>query len=303
METILLVCFIMTFGSIAIYYVFKGKNTSSYSNIPRSDIQTDFLLNRKKRIMIKGNEIYIQNHHLYSGISDIEKEILTLAGQIPVIRIFENENLIKTFRITPKDSNPDLNGKIFECEIRVNANFSVQIEGTIYSDMEHLLYKKSANSEYLRFQPFHLSHRKESDEKLVGRGMIARGLHYPGYRDGGGIRLICICDHCCESFSVDFYHAGFSELQYFYSSNSKETLMVSFDKILEMPAHLQENVDEKTLEKFEKILPKTEDGEFKYYNPFCCPHCLAAFNDYRKFKLDRPNDIYAHFYLNQSAKL
>lgn len=166
--------------------------------------------------------------------------------------------------------------------------------------MEHLLYKKDVNKEYVRFQPFHLSHRKENDEKLIGRGMIARGLHYTGHRDGGNIRLICICDLCNESFSVGFYHAGFSDAQYFYSTHSKETTMVSFDEIREMPNHYQKEIDENMLEELEKKLPKTDDGEFKYYNPFCCPHCLAPFNDYQKFKEDRPNDIYAHFYLNKS---
>lgn len=138
--------------------------------------------------------------------------------------------------------------------------------------------------------------------KLIGRGMIARGLHFPGYIDGKNVRLICICDHCKESFSVDFYHAGFSDAQYFYSSHSKETLMVSFSDIPKMPIHNQKEIDENMLTELEKKLPKTDDGQFKYYNPFCCPHCLAPFNNYEKFKEDRPNDYYAHFYLNKSDK-
>lgn len=277
------------------------RKNSFQKKYPRlSDAQKDFILDSKNRITIKGNNIYIQNHHLYSGLSDIEKEIIILEGQVPKIRIFENNQLIKTFIVEPKYSNPNLDGQIFDCEIRTNGNFSVQIEGAIYKDMEQLLYKKPLDVEYLRFQPFHLSHRKENDEKLIGRGMIARGLHYIGHHDGGNIRLICICDSCQESFSVDFYHSGFSDTQYFYSSNSKETLMVSFDKIREMPSYYEQNFDENILAKTEKKFPKTTDGEFKYYNPFCCPHCLAPYNDYQKFKDDRLGDIYAHFYLNKN---
>jgi len=40
--------------------------------------------------------------------------------------------------------------------------------------MNHWLYKKDVNKEYVRFQTFHLSHRKEKDGKLYGCGMIAR---------------------------------------------------------------------------------------------------------------------------------
>lgn len=288
-------------GLFFVLYFLMGNNSSSPTNVSRlSDAQKDFLEDAKKRITIKGNNIYIQNHHLYSGISNTERETIVLEGKIPKIQIFENNQLIKTFVIEPKDSNPNLDTQIFDCEILVHKDFSVQIRGTIYRDMEHLLYKKPLNVEDLRFQPFYLSHRKENNEKLVGRGMVARGLHFTGYRDGGNLRLICICDSCQESFSVDFYHSGFSDAQYFYSSNSKETLMVSFDKIREMPYYYEQNFDENILAETEKKFPKTEDGEFKYYNPFCCPHCLVPYNDYQKFKEDRPGDIYAHFYLNKN---
>lgn len=76
--------------------------------------------------------------------------------------------------------------------------------------------------------------------------------------------------------------------------------MVSFDKIREMPSYYEQNFDENILVALEKKFPKTEDGEFRYYNPFCCPHCLAPYNDYQKFKEDRTADIYAHFYLNKN---
>lgn len=83
------------------------------------------------------------------------------------------------------------------------------------------------------------------------------------------------------------------------SSHSKEKTMGSFDTIREMPNHYQKEIDEDMLVELAKKLSKTDDGAFKYYNPFCCPHCLAPFNDYPKFREDRPNDIYVHFYLNK----
>lgn len=304
MGTILIIGILCLFTIFFFAYKSAGKNNRN-SNLKTisvlSDAQKDFLEDAEKRIVCKGTEIYIRNHHLYSGIANTEKVILTFNEKIPQIKIYENDLLIKTFKIEPLNSNPDLIHQIFDCEIRVNANFSVQIEGAIYKDMEHLLYKKDISPEYVRLQPFHLSHRKENDERLIGRGMVARGLHYTGYRDGGGVRLVCICDYCQESFSVDFYHAGFSDSQYFYSTHSKETLMIRFDYMPKMPFHYQKDIDENLVAVLEAKLPKTEDGSFKYYNPFCCPHCLKPFNDYQKYKEDRPNDIYAHFYLNKST--
>lgn len=205
-------------GLFIVFYFLMGNNdnSSSTKNIFRlSDAQKDFLEDAKKRITIKGNDIYIQNHHLYSGISNTERETIVLEGKIPKIKIFENDLLIKTFVIEPKDSNPNLDGQIIDCEILVHQDFSVQIRGAIYRDMEHLLYKKPLDVENLRFQPFYLSHRKENNEKLVGRGMVARGLHFTGYRDGGDLRLICICDSCQESFSVDSYIQVFLMLNIF----------------------------------------------------------------------------------------
>ena len=302
MGTFIFVGILLLLGVFTFFFFMENNdnNSTPKSVYQLTDAQKDFLEDARKRITIKGNNIYIQNHHLYSGISNTERETVVLEGQIPKIRVFENDQLIKKFVIEPKDSNPNLDGQIFDCEILVHQDFSVQIRGAIYRDMEHLLYKKPLNVEDLRFQPFYLSHRKENNEKLVGRGMVARGLHFTGYRDGGNLRLVCICDSCQESFSVDSYHAGFSDAQYFYSTNSKETLMVSFDKIREMPYHYEQNFDKEILAETEKKLPKTEDGEFRYYNPFCCPHCLAPYNDYQKFKEDRPGDIYAHYYLNKN---
>lgn len=200
---------------------------------------------------------------------------------------------MRIYKIEPKNTNPHLHNQILNCEVRVHPDFSVQIEGQICNN-------KNNCEEFLRFQPFYLSNKNEKNEALFGRGMFARGLHFSGYVSSGNIRLICICDVCEQSFSVEFYHAGFSDAQYFYSSNSKQTLIVKYDDIEDLPHQLQKNIDENILSNVEKQLPKTYDGKFKYYNSFCCPHCHSHFNDFEKFGEERPSEYYAHFYLNKN---
>ncbi|ROH96240.1 hypothetical protein [Chryseobacterium daecheongense] len=259
-----------------------------------NEAQQEFLKGDHQRIEFRRNEIHIKNHPLYAGVGATDTKEVLLEGAIPEIKIYENGKYLRTYKIEPKDSNPDLNNQIFDCEVRVHPDFSVQIEGAVYKN------KDQEKKEYIRFQPFYLSNKNEKNEALFGRGMFARGLHFSGYISSGDIRLICICDVCEKSFSVDFYHAGFSDTQYFYSSNSMETLMVTYGDIENMPTQLQENIDENILGEVESQLPKTFDGTFTYYNSFCCPHCHSPFNNFEKFKADRPKEYYAHFYLNKT---
>lgn len=258
-----------------------------------NEAQQEFLKGHHKRIEFKGNEIHIKNHLLYAGVSFTETQELILEGKVPEIKIYENGKYLRTYKIEPKNSNPDLNNQIFDCEVRVHPDFSVQIEGAICKN------KDDEKREYVRFQPFYLSNKNKKNEALFGCGMFARGLHFSGYISSGDIRLICICDACEKSFSVNFLHAGFSDAQYFYSTNSLETLIVPYGYIEDMPTQLQEYIEESTLAKIEKQLPKTFDGAFKYYNSFCCPHCHSPFNNFEKFKADRTKEYYVHFYLNK----
>ncbi|HEX8609196.1 MAG TPA: hypothetical protein VF679_11205, partial [Pedobacter sp.] len=96
----------------------------------------------------------------------------------------------------------------------------------------------------------------------------------------------------------------FSEVQYFYSSDSKETLIVPYNAIENLPVQLQENIDDATIESIERKLPEASDnhGTFNYYNSFRCPHCLTPYIDFEKDKEIRPQEYYGNTYLNDKPK-
>ena len=106
------------------------------------------------------------------------------------------------------------------------------------------------------------------------------------------------------SFSVEHFHSGFSELQYFYSTDSKETLTVPYGSIENLPTQLQSIIDNSILETIENKLPKpTNDfGKFSYYNSLNCPHCLTPYIDFKKYKEMRPKEYYGNTYINQKPK-
>lgn len=105
MEPVIIIGLLLFLIIFTVFIIFTGKNNkrSIYKNTSQlSDIQKGFLENQGKRIVCRGNEIHISNHHHYSGISNTEVEILTLQNSVPEIKIFENNELIKTFKIEPK---------------------------------------------------------------------------------------------------------------------------------------------------------------------------------------------------------
>lgn len=283
--------------------IFKKGKIENNSSIKKKE---EYLLNNTEkekdfennRLKIVGNEIYIYNDISLRN-KDIEiQPILKFLKEIPEIKIFEDGILIKTFIIEPKNSNPNLKDQFFHSSIRVNSNSSVQIDG--YISKHQNSFEK--NDEGIRFQPFFLSDKEEINESLKGKGMFQRGLHYEGIISSGNIRLICICDDCEKSFSLEFYHAGFSEVQYFYSTNSKETLLVPYyNELGKVPFQLQKEINEQELTEIESKLPKSNDGTFNYYNPFKCPHCGENYIDFIKNKEIRPNEYYVNYHLNQKT--
>jgi hypothetical protein len=269
------------------------------NNFTSSQIKDkDYYSNRP--VTIIGNDIFINNDIIKLRYNDIEIiRILKLEKDVPEINIFEDGIKIKTFVIEPKNNNPNLKGQHFHSYIRINSNSSVQIDGYISKNPNTV----EANDEGIRLQPFFLSDKEEENIKMRGKGMFERGLHYKGYISNGRIRLICICDDCQKSFSVGFYHAGFSEVQYFYSSNSKETLLVPYSNNLgEVPCQLQKDFDESKLKELESKLPRTEDGKFEYYNSFKCPHCNYDYINFRENKESRPYEYYVNYHINQETR-
>ena len=65
-----------------------------------------------------------------------------------------------------------------------------------------------------------------------------------------------------------------ANVQYFYSSDGKETLIVDYKAIDKLPVQLSEDAKDEVIEEIENKLPTptSGNGTFRYYNNFKCPH-------------------------------
>ncbi|RFZ82830.1 hypothetical protein DYU05_11745 [Mucilaginibacter terrenus] len=257
----------------------------------------------RDRIKVEGSNIYIDNKNKNVGRAFELLNIFELTTELPEIKIYENQDLVRTFRLDAMDRNPDLTGQFLHSSIRVFANSGVMIDGVISKNNVSVAEWTDANYEAIRLQPFFLSDKSEINTSLQGRGLFERGLHFSGVITPDGVRCICVCDVCNLSFTVQHFHAGFSELQYFYSTDSQETLVVPYGAIEGMPAQLQSTISDDDLRTVEAVLPKPSNGPgtFNYYNSFRCPHCHLPYIDFENFREMRPNEYYGNTYINQEV--
>lgn len=253
-----------------------------------------------KRVTISNNSVFIKNNGENRG-SAIEMDyIFYLRAAEPTISIFEDEELTREYRIETIVSNPDLTGQFFHASVRILPNSAVMIEGIISRSKNHHPTWKDDEYEAIRLQPLYLSDKMEENERLIGLGLFMRGLHFSGTVTPAGVRAVCVCDKCNLSFTLQHFHAGFSEVQYFYSDDGRETLTVPYGAIENMPRQLQTAIDLGMLEDVEAKLPKPllGKGKFHYYNPFPCPHCQAPFIDFGKNRDIRPGEYYGNTLVN-----
>jgi hypothetical protein len=255
-----------------------------------------------KRLTTQGDSIFIDNSNDNIGKAAEVEIVFVLTEAIPEIKVYENNQLIRLYRIDTLIANSNLAGQFLHSSIRVLDNSAVMIDGVISKSDTSFPKWTDQDYEAVRFQPFFLSNANDKNIQLIGKGLFDRGLHFSGTVTSTAVRSICVCDNCTQSFSLQHFHAGFSEMQYFYSTHSKETLLVPYGAITNMPTQLQETVDLATLNKVETLLPKSSDGDFRYFNSFKCPHCLTAFIDFKKYPEMRPKEYYGNTLLNQKPK-
>ena len=255
-----------------------------------------------KRVSIQGDNIFIDNSKSNIGKATGLETIFRLTQATPEIKVYENNQLMRLYRIDPLNTNSNLAGQFFHGSIRILENSAVMIDGVISKSDTSFPNSTEKDYEAVRLNPFFLSNANDKNDQLIGRGLFERGLHFSGTVTPTTVRNICFCDNCQHSFTLQHFHAGFSEIQYFYSTDSKETLVVPYNAISNMPTQLQETVDLTTLSEVENKLPKSADGAFLYYNPFKCPHCLTPFIDFKKHKEMRPKEYYGNTLLNEKPK-
>lgn len=144
----------------------------------------------------------------------------------------------------------------------------------------------------IRFQPSFIAEKSSMNEQFIGKGLFARGLAFSGTVTPGNLLLSCLCDKCLESFLVQTYHSGFSEMGYFYSESGKDTLLIS-SRIPGVPSALA-SVEASALNELESRLPLASDkSHFKYLNSFRCPDCNAPYIDFQQFPDLRASEYYA----------
>jgi hypothetical protein len=256
---------------------------------------------KNKRVRVDGTNIFIDNKTSNVGRPTALDIILKLKRPIPLINVYEDNILVRCFTIETIQQNPDLSGQYLHCSIRIHGNSSVMIDGIISISKTELPKWSDKDYEAIRLQPFYLSNAENENKKLTGTGLFNRGLHYTGIITPSGVRNICVCDSCNKSFSLQHFHAGFSEVQYFYSAKGSETLIVPYNAIEGMPKQLEKYIDVDLLSEVEEKLPK--DVVFKYYNSLKCPHCSTPFIDFEKHKEIRPNEYYGNTLINQKPRL
>ena len=183
--------------------------------------------------------------------------------------------------------------------VRVHDNLACQTDCLISKSKEiasDAFQKLEVNG--IRFQPFFLPGAKVSNSEFKGKGLFHRGLHFSGTVTPGNVSLSCICDECKKCFRINSFHAGFSNLGYFYSESGKETLVVSSYAKGSPPALGKVNIEE--VQELEAKLPKAKDGTtFSYLNGFRCPHCGANYIDFRAYPEQREREYYGNVFYGE----
>jgi hypothetical protein len=112
--------------------------------------------------------------------------------------------------------------------VRVHKNLACEID-CLVSKKEQFDKKDFAQGKIdgIRFQPFFISGAKVDNSEMQGKGLFWRGFHFSGTVTPRNLSLSCICDKCGKSFRIKSFHAGFSNLGYFYSKSGSQTLVVS----------------------------------------------------------------------------
>jgi len=253
-------------------------------------------------VEIKENEIRIYTKKLKKKLPIELTPIIKLMNKFPEIVVYENDSEIIRYSIEPKDENQNLEGQFIHLSIRILDNFAFMMDGIISVSNYEINDPTKIDVEGIRFQTTFIGENSLITKTLVGKGLFARGLHYSGIITPGNVRLCCVCDYCKKPFNIQSFHAGFGNGQYFYSTDSSETLFVNNGEIDNIPAQLQTKIDLDLLSIAEEKLPKAKSGTFKYYNPFRCPHCKQKYIDFENHPEIRSDEYYGNTYLNQKIR-
>jgi hypothetical protein len=86
---------------------------------------------RPKRIEIQGNNILIDNSKDNISIAADLSPVFKFIQKIPEIKVYENNQLIRLYRIDTLNTNSNLEGQYLHSSIRILENSAVMIDGVI----------------------------------------------------------------------------------------------------------------------------------------------------------------------------
>ena len=221
--------------------------------------------------------------------------VLALQGERPLVNVYVNGELLAGYRIDPCRKSDDYRGLFLHCCVRILPGLGLMIDGLFSFDRNNENQHPSDSLRGVRFQPFKLEGAAIPNSELFGRGLFARGLHFPERITPGNLRVVCVCDQCREPFTLEHIHTGFADHQYFYCETGIHTLLVSLHDLEGCPGPRVQNVDEQALAAVEAQLPGCAacGKKFSYYNPLRCRACGAPFIDFQKFPELRASEYYA----------
>lgn len=208
------------------------------------------------------------------------------------LRFVDSQGAVRSFALSSAYDDGD---RYLHLSVRVSPAFAVQPDGLLTTSRdENAVEAFGKGARGLRFQPFMLPESATENAIFVGKGLFARGLHYSGQITQGNVSVMCLCDQCNTSFRLQSFHAGFSQLSYFYCEGGPHTLVAS--------AHLQDAppvlgvADPAATARFEMQLPPctTCNGSFAHMNPLRCPACHAPYIDFTRFPGEREREYYGN---------
>jgi len=240
-----------------------------------------------------------------AGATPLEvRPTVPLSEPAPTLTVEIDGGEFIRYTIDPLAKNPDLTGQFLQLSVRVLPNLALMMDAIITKTDDPPPEVTDPDCEAIRFQPLFLPQAATSNDIFRGKGLFERGLHFAGCITPGTVRCCCVCDECRQSFSLLHFHAGMGQSQYFYSGDSRETLVVSLYEYPDFPGQLADSIDLEALAAAEGKLPRPSRaaGEFRYYNPFRCPHCQAPYVDFEKFPEIRPGEYYGNTLINEQPR-
>jgi hypothetical protein len=222
-----------------------------------------------------------------------KRPAIELTRQNQELRFVDSKGGVRAYDLTSVFGEGDRHVYL---SVRVSSGYAAQADAIVSKEPCEPEQAVKGNAwKGIRLEPFYLPECAGNPAELVGKGLFYRGLHFSGVITPGNASLLCICDCCKKSFRLQSFHAGFSNLCYFYCSRGSHTLVVNAFANDAPP--VLGKADRESVARFERRLPACSQcgGEFRYLNPLRCPHCREPYIDFQKHPAIREQEYYGNY--------